>query len=68
MEIRFGDPVEEILAVRESGQADLIAMTTHGRTGLSRLVFGSVAQRVLSQASVPVLLLRPTPLATAEEN
>jgi nucleotide-binding universal stress UspA family protein len=64
VEIRFGEPAEEILAVGQSRQVDMIAMTTHGRTGLNRLVSGSVAQRVLTKASVPVLLLRPTP-ATA---
>jgi nucleotide-binding universal stress UspA family protein len=41
--------------------ADLIAMSTHGRTGLSRLVFGSVADRALRQAAKPLLLIRPPP-------
>jgi nucleotide-binding universal stress UspA family protein len=61
VEIRFGEPAEEILAASQSRQVDMIAMTSHGRTGLSRLVSGSVAQQVLTKASVPVLLLRPTP-------
>jgi nucleotide-binding universal stress UspA family protein len=61
VEIRFGEAAEEILAVSQSRQVDMIAMTTHGRTGLNRLVSGSVAQRVLTKASVPVLILRPTP-------
>ena len=39
-------------------QADLIAMTTHGRGGLGRLVFGSVADEVLRNAPCPVLLVR----------
>lgn len=38
---------------------DLIAMTTHGRTGLSRVVFGSVAEEVLRGADKPMLLVRP---------
>ena len=38
--------------------ADLIAMTTHGRSGLGRLVFGSVADHVLRHAACPVLLVR----------
>jgi nucleotide-binding universal stress UspA family protein len=37
----------------------VIAMATHGRGGLGRLVFGSVAERVLSEAEVPLLLVRP---------
>ncbi|MGH7319833.1 MAG: universal stress protein, partial [Candidatus Rokuibacteriota bacterium] len=39
-------------------QADLIAMTTHGRSGLSRLLFGSVAEAVLRRAHVPVFLAK----------
>lgn len=42
---------------REVG-ADLIAMTTHGRSGLSRFVFGSVAEAVVHQAPCPILLVR----------
>ena len=58
--VRRGEPVEEILAgVREAG-ADLIAMTTHGRSGLGRLLFGSVAEAVLRQSEVPVFLMRQT--------
>lgn len=56
--LRTGRAAEEILAtVRESG-ADLIAMTTHGRTGVGRLLFGSVAEAVLRRAPVPVLMWR----------
>ncbi len=43
---------------REQG-VDLIAMSTHGRTGLGRVVFGSVAEQVLRGAGKPVLLIRP---------
>ena len=39
-------------------QVDLVAMSTHGRSGLSRLVMGSVAEEVLRHANVPVLLVR----------
>jgi nucleotide-binding universal stress UspA family protein len=56
--IRLGRPADEILAgARESG-ADLIAMATHGRTGLGRLLFGSVAEAVLRHAPVPVFMIR----------
>jgi len=55
---RRGEPAAEIVrAARELG-ADLIAMTTHGRSGLGRLLHGSVAAAVLRDAHVPVLLLR----------
>jgi hypothetical protein len=45
---------------------DLIVMATHGRTGLARLVVGSVALGVLQQANVPVLLVRPAAMQHAE--
>ena len=58
--VRRGEPVAEILDVAREVDADLIAMTTHGRSGLSRLLFGSVAAAVLSHAEVPVFLMRQT--------
>jgi nucleotide-binding universal stress UspA family protein len=58
--VRRGNPADEIVtAARETG-ADLIAMSTHGRGGLGRLVFGSVAQAVLRHVDTPVLLMRAT--------
>ena len=47
-----------ILEAAESAKADLIVMGSHGRRGLEKLVLGSVAQRVLSGASMPVLVVR----------
>jgi nucleotide-binding universal stress UspA family protein len=58
--VRRGQPADEILAAQQEEHADLIAMSTHGRSGLGRLVFGSVAEDVLRRASVPVFLLRAT--------
>ena len=59
-EVRRGQPAEEIVrAARESG-ADLIAMTTHGRSGFGRLLFGSVAEAVLRESRLPVFLMRVT--------
>ncbi|MBI3856001.1 MAG: universal stress protein [Planctomycetes bacterium] len=55
---RKGDPAEEILKAAEEKEIDLIAMTTHGRSGPSRWVFGSVAAKVLRAASVPLLVVR----------
>lgn len=59
-QVRRGDPTEEILAGAREVGADLIAMSTHGRGGLGRIIFGSVAQAVLRHAEVPVFLLRAT--------
>ena len=47
-----------ILQSAESGGADLIVMGSHGRRGLEKLVLGSVTQRVLSNAHLPVLVVR----------
>lgn len=52
--VRYGDPVDEILDRVTRGHIDLVALATHGRTGLTRLVLGGVAQRVLRSTSVPV--------------
>jgi nucleotide-binding universal stress UspA family protein len=57
-EVRFGEPAEEIIAIAEETTADLIAMCTHGRTGLARWAYGSVAEKVLRHAPCPVLLVR----------
>lgn len=56
--IRVGRAEDEILAAARDGGADLIAMSTHGRSGLGRLLFGSVAEQVLRHADVPVFLMR----------
>ena len=58
--VRRGEAVAEILSGASETGADLIAMTTHGRSGLSRLLFGSVAAAVVSHAEVPVFLMRQT--------
>jgi nucleotide-binding universal stress UspA family protein len=57
-ETRVGRPDTEILAAARSAGADLIAMSTHGRSGVGRLLFGSVAEQVLRQADGPVFLIR----------
>lgn len=57
-QVRRGRPAEEILAAAREGHVDLIAMATHGRTGLGRLLFGSVAEAVLRHAPVPVFMIR----------
>jgi nucleotide-binding universal stress UspA family protein len=54
-----GEPEEEIPKAARSLNADLIAMTTHARKGLSHLLLGSVAEAVVRNSSTPVLLTRP---------
>jgi nucleotide-binding universal stress UspA family protein len=52
-------PADAILATADSHACDLIFMGSHGRRGLSRLLAGSVTQKVLAEAHVPVLVMRP---------
>ena len=56
--VRHGLPSEEILAEAREWGADCIVLATHGRTGLGRLLMGSVASRVVHGADVPVVLHR----------
>ncbi|MGE5185628.1 MAG: universal stress protein [Acidobacteriota bacterium] len=56
--IRVGNPVDEILRFIDDEKVDLVAMSTHGRTGLSHLLMGSVAERVVRSCKVPVLTIR----------
>lgn len=58
--VRQGDVAEQILAHCTATGCDLIVMSTHGRSGLGRWVYGSIADRVLRYADVPVLLVRAT--------
>lgn len=53
-----GKADEEIVKAAEELKTDLIAMSTHGRSGLSRLTFGSITAKVLRATSVPVLVVR----------
>ena len=57
--VRFGDDVDEILRETEACGADLLAVTTAGKSGLQRIALGSVAEQVFRRAQVPVLLYRP---------
>jgi len=56
--VDVGQPAAVILDVAEREEVTLIAMATHGRTGLARWVFGSVSEKVLRASRVPLLLLR----------
>lgn len=57
------DPAEVILAKADELRADVIVMGTHGRTGVRRLLVGSVAERVLRHAGMPVVVVRDPDLA-----
>lgn len=54
-----GDAAETIVNLSLDEKADIIIMGTHGRQGLNRLLFGSVAEKVVKTSSVPVLTIRP---------
>ncbi|MCI0361795.1 MAG: universal stress protein [Planctomycetaceae bacterium] len=54
----IGDPAEAIVQLADADHVDLIVMGTHGRTGLSRLLMGSVAEAVVRRAPCPVLTVK----------
>lgn len=60
-----GDPVAKILREAETRHCDLIVIGTHGRRGVGRFFLGSVAEKVVRQATCPVLTVKP-PLATLD--
>jgi len=57
-EVHEGHPAESIVDFANREGIDLIAMSTHGRSGIRRWVFGSIADKVLHAADIPVLLIR----------
>lgn len=59
MRLEFGHPIEEILHLAQPRGFDLVAMSTHGRSGLKRAFMGSVAEAVLRRSRIPTLLNRP---------
>jgi len=66
-----GSPADAILRIARELESDLIVLGTHGRTGLAHLLLGSVAEKVIRGARVPVLTVRSTdegPHATLEES
>ena len=54
-----GDPAEEIITYTQTEKVDMIVMGTHGRKGLNKIVFGSVAERVVKRSPVPVFIVNP---------
>jgi len=59
--VRTGDPAAMIVAAAEELEVDLIVMATHSGRDLTRLIFGSVAERVIHETKRPVLNIRPRP-------
>jgi universal stress protein A len=57
--LKTGPPAEGIVEAVGEAQADVLVIGTHGRTGLTRLLIGSVAERVVRIAPVPVLIVKP---------
>ncbi len=59
LELRGGEPAEEILGAAKSKKVDLVALATHARGGLARVLMGSVTEEVLRHSTVPILVTRP---------
>jgi nucleotide-binding universal stress UspA family protein len=59
LEVAEGSPADEVINYLNRNQCDLVIMATHGRSGLSRWAYGSVAEKVLLGASCPIFLVRP---------
>ncbi len=57
-EVRLGSIAREIVRFIQRAGIDLVAMTTYGRTGFSKLLYGSIAEHVLQHVIIPILLLR----------
>jgi len=56
--VSTGNAADEIIKAAEDTGADLLAMSTHGRSGLRRLAFGSITDKVLHRSRIPVLMVR----------
>ncbi len=56
IEVLEGDPAKEIIKYSKDNDVDLIIMSTHGRSGVSSIVFGSVTDKVIRQVEAPVLI------------
>ena len=64
--VSSGNAADEIIKAAEENHVDLIAMSTHGRSGLRRLAFGSITDKVLRRSPVPVLMVRAAAGTTNE--
>lgn len=66
--IVHGDAAAEIVRVASEQEADLIVISSHGRTGLGRMIFGSTAESVVRHATCPVLVVKPPPEEETEDS
>jgi nucleotide-binding universal stress UspA family protein len=66
--VQWGSPVEAIVDYAKEQQVDLIVIATHGRTGLSHVLLGSVAERIVREAPCPVLTIRDSKRAVASSD
>ena len=64
-EVLNGDIGDAIVSYADEHDCDLIVMSTHGRSGLGRWIYGSIADRVLTHTQVPLLLVRATAIGEA---
>ena len=62
--LRLGEPVGEILRFVDEERIDLIIIATHGRTGFTHVLMGSVAEKLVRTSPVPVLTVKPLPMRT----
>ncbi|UCH27623.1 MAG: universal stress protein [Trueperaceae bacterium] len=65
--VHFGDPATEIINFADNHDFELVVMATHGRSGVLRMLMGSVAEKVLRGLRVPVMMVRPVQKGAAEE-
>jgi len=54
-----GFPADQLMALERDMPVDVFVMATHGRSGLGRIVFGSVAERLLKNGTTPILMIKP---------
>lgn len=65
--IPVGDPIREICAIAQEEKIDMLAMATHGRAGIMRLLLGSVAEGILRSLTLPILLIHPEEAKSSEQ-
>lgn len=66
--IVHGDAAAEIVRVASEQEVDLIVISSHGRTGFGRIIFGSTAESVVRHAGCPVLVVKPPPEEETEDS
>lgn len=64
-DVRRGEVADEVLAAAKAANADLIALSSHGESGVTRFVFGSVAERVVRSSACPVIVFSGVPAKNA---